>query len=60
MDQQLAFGSIQYRFRTPRYRVWLPDSPLRQVQRDDGLGRSVARGRGGTSVQASLRQRGYR
>jgi len=34
--------------------------PLRQVQRDDGLGRSVVRARGGTSVQRSIRQRGYR
>lgn len=34
--------------------------PLRQVQRDDGLGRSVMRARGGTSVQTSIRQRGYR
>lgn len=34
--------------------------PLRQVQRDDGLGRSTTRARGGTSVQRSIRQRGYR
>jgi hypothetical protein len=34
--------------------------PLRQVQRDDGLGRSVVRARGGTSIQRSIRQRGYR
>jgi len=34
--------------------------PLRQVQRNDGLGRSVVRARGGTSVQRSIRQRGYR
>jgi len=34
--------------------------PLRQVQRDDGLGRSTWRGRGGSSVQRSVRQRGYR
>jgi len=45
-----------------RYRYWKIGgaAPLRQVQRDDGLGRSVARARGGTSVQRSLRQRGYR
>lgn len=34
--------------------------PLRQVQRDDGLGRSVMRARGATSAQMSIRQRGYR
>ncbi len=34
--------------------------PLRQKQRDDGLGRSNVRARGGTSVQHSIRQRGYR
>lgn len=34
--------------------------PLRQVQRNDGLGRSALRARGGTSVQRSIRQRGYR
>lgn len=34
--------------------------PLRQIQRDDGLGRSVMRARGGSSAQRSIRQRGYR
>jgi len=34
--------------------------PLRQVQRNDGLGRSVMRARGTRSVQKSIRQRGYR
>jgi len=34
--------------------------PLRQVQRNDGLGRSTWRGRGVSSVQRSVRQRGYR
>lgn len=34
--------------------------PLRQVQRDDGLARSVPRARGGKSMQYSIRQRGYR
>jgi len=34
--------------------------PLRQVQRDDGLGRSVMRARSTRSVQRSIRQRGYR
>lgn len=34
--------------------------PLRQRQRDDGLGPGGAiRGRGGSSVQGSIRQRGY-
>jgi hypothetical protein len=37
-----------------------PTFPLRQVQRDDGLGRSVMRARGTRSVQGSIRQRGYR
>ena len=42
---------------------WIDDGgvpPLRQVQRDDGLGRSVMRARGTHSVQKSIRQRGYR
>lgn len=34
--------------------------PLRQVQRDDGWGRSVMRARSTHSVQKSIRQRGYR
>lgn len=51
---------------TPRYRYWIvgvdpvTPIPLRQVQRDDGLGRSVMRARGTHSVQKSIRQRGYR
>ena len=44
----------------PPYRYWIPDFPLRQVQRDDGLGRSVMRARSTHSVQKSIRQRGYR
>jgi len=52
---------IRYAFRLPRFRYWkLASPPLRQVQRDDGLGRSVVRARGTHSVQKSIRQRGYR
>ena len=49
-------------FKVSQLRLTLISSaaPLRQVQRDDGLGRSVVRARGGTSVQRSIRQRGYR
>ncbi|HEY8881947.1 MAG TPA: hypothetical protein VIM47_00955 [Dermatophilaceae bacterium] len=56
---------MQYAYRMPRFRYWkitpAPSAiPLRQVQRDDGLGRSVVRARGTHSVQKSIRQRGYR
>jgi hypothetical protein len=45
----------------PPYRYWiLGTPPLRQIQRDDGLGRSVMRARSTHSVQKSIRQRGYR
>jgi hypothetical protein len=50
-------------FRVSQLRLTLISSvapPLRQVQRDDGLGRSVMRARGTRSVQKSIRQRGYR
>lgn len=42
--------------------TWLSvePKPLRQKQRDDGLGRSVVRARSTHSVQRSTRQRGYR
>jgi hypothetical protein len=51
----------QFRILPPRYRLWSSGTPpLRQVQRDDGLGRSVVRARSTHSVQFSLRQRGYR
>lgn len=52
------------RVTAPAYRYWIPapgvTPPLRQVQRNDGLGRSTLRGRGASSVQRSIRQRGYR
>lgn len=47
----------------PAWRYWMPDTeplPLRQKQRDDGLGRSVVRARSTHSIQRSVRQRGYR
>ena len=49
-------------FRTSQLSLTLTGGipPLRQVQRDDGLGRSAVRARGCTSVQKSIRQRGYR
>lgn len=52
----------RYRFQMPRYRYWIPsDPPLRQRQRNDGLGMSgTRRWKGGTSVQSSNRWRGYR
>lgn len=44
----------------PPYRYWIPGLlPLRQVQRDDGLARSVVRATGGHSRQSSLRARGF-
>lgn len=47
-------------FRMPRYRYWQPRAAYRrQVQRNDGLGRSVTRARSTSSVQKSNRARGY-
>ena len=47
----------------PRWRYWVPGEaprlPLRQRQRDDGLGLSTARWRRGSSRQGSNRWRGY-
>lgn len=49
--------------RSPRWRYWIPGSaepiPLRQRQRDDGLGLSTARQRARNSRQRSIRQRAY-
>lgn len=51
---------IELRLQQPRWRYWIPgDIPLRQRQRDDGLGMSTARWRRGRSVQASNRWKGY-
>jgi hypothetical protein len=50
-------------FDTPRWRYWIPGDvayPIRQRQRNDGLGRGVMRARSTSSVQSSVRQRGYR
>jgi hypothetical protein len=48
----------------PRWRYWIPgpSTPpfLRQIQRNDGLGRSVWRARGASSVQGSNRVIGHR
>lgn len=45
----------------PRWRYWIPDGvkPLRQRQRDDGLGLSTGRWRRGRSRQVSNRWKGY-
>jgi len=58
-------SAISFVLNNPDYTYWKPGVggkvlPLRQVQRDDGLVRSVVRARGTRSVQKSIRQRGYR
>lgn len=51
---------IEARVSQPRWRYWIPgDLPLRQRQRDDGLGLSTARWRRGRSRQVSNRWKGY-
>lgn len=54
-------GAAWIDLRMPRFRYWMPDRdiPLRQRQRDDGLGLSTARWRRGRSRQASNRWAGY-
>lgn len=59
VDPRLA---VTWTVRSPRWRYWIPgphDFPLRQRQRDDGLGLSTARWRRGRSRQLSNRWRGY-
>lgn len=52
-----------FRATQPRWRYWIPGEvapkPLRQRQRDDGLGLSPARWRAGRSRQSSNRWSGY-
>ena len=60
--QQATVGQTDFTFQVSQLRLTLitPDiPPLRQVQREDGLGRSVMRARSTHSVQKSIRQRGY-
>ena len=52
-----------YAYQMPRWRYWIPGDvsyPIRQKQRNDGLGRGVVRARSTSSVQGSIRQRSYR
>lgn len=57
---QGSFTELALRLLMPRWRYWVPgDVPLRQRQRDDGLGLSSARWRRGRSLQASNRWKGY-
>lgn len=44
----------------PDYRYWIPDSWLRNAQRDDSLSTGPPRNRPARSQQAGLRNRGYR
>lgn len=67
VDNNVAFnfsGLWPYlAYQPPRFRYWIPagsETPfLRSKSRDDGLGRSAGRGRGGSSRQSSGRGRSY-
>ena len=65
----VSFGSrqdvVRMRVLQPAWRYWIPGDapvafPIRQKQRNDGLGRGVVRARSTSSVQGSIRQRSYR